>query len=83
MYNSQTHLNIVGNAYQCKRVETLLLNLTESTGAEIQALRDNIETCSVKQEKTFNNITREHEVLTADISRLQSELSKTTFSDFT
>ena len=59
-----------------------MLNLTESTSAEIEALRDNIETYSAKQEITFNNMTREHGVLTADINRLASELTKTTFSDF-
>ena len=69
-------MNFVGNAHQCKQVETLILNHTESTGAEIATLKGIIDAERDNEEINFNNMTKKHELLTADISLLASRIDQ-------
>ena len=71
-----THFNILGNANNCKRVQTSILNLTEFTDAEIKALKDNMDIKRDKMEMGFNNITKEQEALATNIGRLASQIDK-------
>ena len=71
-----THFNILGNANNCKRVQTSILNLTEFTDAEIKALKDNRDIEHDKMEMGFINITKEQEALATNIGRLASQIDK-------
>ena len=71
-----THFNILGNANNCKRVQTSILNLTEFADAEIKALKDNVDTERDKMEMGFNNITQEQEALATNIGRLASQIDQ-------
>ena len=53
-----------------------MLNLTESTGAEIEALKDNMLTECHTWEISLNNITRALEALTTNSSRLATQMDQ-------